>query len=433
MIDDRNLDLKKILFFFIMFGSISGYAQNDISYYTNLAKKNSPLIKDNQNQDKVNQAEIERLKAFYTKPQVGVTANYLIAPILSKDGGNTKLELTPVSATNYYGYEFGVTNGGQYQGLVTVSQPLFNKGRYETTAEQMAVASQVNQNNVKLAEHDLDKIVIDQYILCLQDMRQINYLEQMLVFLENQKSLLNTLIDRSIYKRADGIVLDIDYHNYNGQLQAARTSYQRDLLDLNILCGINDTEVKTLKDEKLTLLPESQTGGFLKKYELDSLAATAQQNIFELKYKPLFTAFANTGLNAININNITNRFGLSAGLSLSVPIFDGEQRKITRAKTELLKNSVNAYKDNFEAQNTVRKAKILKELQSFPGRLLTMDKQLEDYDKLLQSYKKEIMLGQLTIINYSTAIRNKLTLQRDYSTLITQQQLLINTYNYWNW
>jgi hypothetical protein len=69
----------------------------------------------------------------------------------------------------------------------------------------MAVASQVNQNNVRLAEHDLNKIVADQYILCIQDTRQINYLEPITGFLDNQKGLLSALIDRSIYKRADGI------------------------------------------------------------------------------------------------------------------------------------------------------------------------------------------------------------------------------------
>jgi hypothetical protein len=56
---------QKSAVFLMLVGSVSGYAQNDLRYYTNLARKNSPLIKDNQNQDKVNQAEIQRLKALY--------------------------------------------------------------------------------------------------------------------------------------------------------------------------------------------------------------------------------------------------------------------------------------------------------------------------------------------------------------------------------
>lgn len=429
IISGKNL-LKLFALFFCF---ITMRAQNNIQYYKDQAKIHSALIADNQNLDKANQAETQRLKAFYTKPQIGVTANYLLAPILSKDNGATTLQLAPVSAGNYYGYEFGATNGGQYQALVNVSQPLFNAGRYKTTAEQMAIASQVNQNNVKLTGHDLEKIVTDQYILCLQDTKQIAFLEEMLRLLDTQKNTLNTLINSSIYKKADGILLDIEYQNYTVQLQTYRANYQRDLLDLNIICGINDITIVLIKDEQLDLVKEEKNTGFMQKFSLDSLNVAAQQKITELKYMPLLSAFANTGLNAINLNNITNRFGVSAGLSFSYAIFDGGQKKLTRTKTDLLQKSITAYKDNFLTQNTVRKAKILQELQTYPDRLATMEKQLKEYDILLESYRKEIMSGQLSIMIYSTAIRNKLTLQRDYTLLSTQQQLLINTYNYWNW
>ncbi|MGI8583918.1 MAG: hypothetical protein ACR2KX_17110, partial [Chitinophagaceae bacterium] len=91
------------------------YAQRSISDYIEAAKQNSPLIKDNHNLSKANQLEVKRLKAQFTKPQVGVNGNFLFAPILSTDN-TTRLELNSKGADKYYGYDLGATNGGQYQG-----------------------------------------------------------------------------------------------------------------------------------------------------------------------------------------------------------------------------------------------------------------------------------------------------------------------------
>ena len=67
-------------------------AQTDLNYFINAAKQNSPLILDNKNQSKANQLEAQRLKAFYTKPQIGITANYLFSPIINLDNNTAKFE-----------------------------------------------------------------------------------------------------------------------------------------------------------------------------------------------------------------------------------------------------------------------------------------------------------------------------------------------------
>jgi len=69
----------KFLFLFCLLSSITLVlnAQRSLSDFIDSAQRNSPLIKDNQNQSKANLLEIERLKAQFTKPQVGITGNYL--------------------------------------------------------------------------------------------------------------------------------------------------------------------------------------------------------------------------------------------------------------------------------------------------------------------------------------------------------------------
>ena len=60
-----------VLSFVLLFGSGPLIAQRDLSFYVEQAKINSPLIQDNRNQSEAAHLEIDRLKAFYTKAQIG--------------------------------------------------------------------------------------------------------------------------------------------------------------------------------------------------------------------------------------------------------------------------------------------------------------------------------------------------------------------------
>ena len=429
----KKIKMNQIILAILFLAGNSCLAQNNLDYYITAAKQNSPLINDNINQSKANKFEVERLKAFYTKPQVGVTANYLFSPIISTDNNKTIFQPNADNATNYYGYDLAYSNGGQYQAMLNVTQPLFNSQRYKTATEQLNVTSQINENNAKLSEHDIEKIVTDQYILCLQDNKQVAYAEQMVKLLTDQKEILKKLIESSIYKQSDLTLLNIEFNNFQSQLTTFKANYRRDILDLNILCGIYDTALVQLQSTNLTLNSTVSNSFFLEKYHLDSLNLIAQQKAFELKYKPQLNLFANTGLNAVYAPTIPHRLGISAGLSFTYNFFDGKQKTINRNKIQVLEQSVSFYKNNFINQNSVRKSKILSELQSYTDRIAILEQQLKDYDLLLNSYKKEIISGQLSVINYTMVLKNLATVQRDYTLLFSQQQSLINAYNYWNW
>lgn len=429
----KSLLLILLHFLFVLISFESTSAQNNLNYYINAAKKNSPLIAENQNQSKANTLEIERLKAVYTKPQIGLTANYLLAPILITNSNKIQIVLNPTTADKYYGYDLSATNGGQYQALININQPLLANGRYKTAKELSDIDTKINENNIVLTSHDIEKAVTDQYILCWLDSQQINFVKQMMEFITNQKKILEKLVNSSIYKLSDLSLLNIEYQNNQLQLATLKINYQNHLMDLNILCGLNDSAIIPIQQPEITTQIENQDSAFLTKFSLDSSNLKSQQSISELKYKPQLNAFLNSGLNANNYRNLSNRLGLSMGLSFSYTIFDGKQKLITRSKTQLLQNTIEAYRENFQTQNTIRKVKIKNELISYNERTLLIENQLKEYDIILNNYKKEILSGQLSIINYITTLKNKSILQKDFALLNTQKLLLTNTFNYWNW
>ena len=425
--------MKKIVIFICICKAFTAIAQNDLNHYIVVAKQNSPLINDNENQSKASLYDAERTKAQYTNPQIGIAANYLFAPIISKDNNKTTFVPNAENADRYYGYDLANSNGGTYQAMLNATQPLFNGERYKIAIEPLVVTSKIYQNNNKLNAHDIEKLVTDQYILCLQDMKQTQYAAAMAKLLDDQKYILTKLVENSLYKESDLMLLNIEHQNFLAQSIAFKANYRRDLMDLNILAGINDTALIQIENVEIIFNKSISNSLFLEKYNLDSLNLMAQQKTFELKYKPQFNLFANTGLNATYAPTIANRLGMSAGLSFTYNFFDGNQKEMNRNRTRVITQSVSFYKNNFVVQNTIRKSKITTELDSYAARISLAEGQLKEYDALLNSYKKEIVSGQLSIINYVTVLKNMAMAQRDYTLLFSQKQSLINTYNYWNW
>ncbi|OQP60194.1 hypothetical protein A3860_34510 [Niastella vici] len=408
-------------------------AQYALEDYIQTAKDNSPLLKSNKNQSEATRIEIERLKAVYTKPQVGLTANYLLAPVLSQDNGKTTLELNPTNPEKYFGYDVSTNNGGLYQGVVGISQPLFNQSKFKVVADEAIIGTQVNENNIRLTSHEIEKIVTDQYIFCLQDNRQIEFYNRYIALLQEQKELVTKLINASLLKLSDLSLLNIELQIQVINLNTAQTSYRKNLLGLNILSGINDTSYHLLNNIDLQLKPDEGNSAFTQQFSLDSALLIAHQNVFELRYKPQVNAFANAGLTAVNISTLYRRFGVNAGFGLTWNLFDGRQKELTRSRTKVLLKSSGAYKENFITQNTVRKNSILIELKAIRERTSLTDSQLREYDKLLENYKQQLSKGQISVIDYLNTVKNAMALQKEYILMQANQQLLINAYNYWNW
>lgn len=423
-----------LLIFFLIKGFAASLEAQDLTFYIEQAKLNSPLIQDYKNQSEAARLEAERLKALFTKAQVSLTGSYLISPIIDRDQGRTKLDLNPSGTSEKYsGFDLATSNGGVYQGLLTINQPLFNGMRYETAAEQTLIGAQLNQNSIQLTSHDLEKFITDQYILCLQDYKQTEYLTDLIAIIHDQERVVSRLVESGIAKQSDLSLLIIENKNQQTSLATYKAAYRRNLMDLRVLCGVTDTTYQVLEDIDLPLTTDVEASQFTEKYRLDSLNLVAAQKMFELKYKPTVGLFANTGLNAVYAPTLADRFGMSAGVNFTLNLTDGKQRKISQQRTAVLLKSTSSYKTFFYHQNRMRKGKILVELRSINERLTLMDDQLTEYQKLLEFYKQELMMGQISVINYINILKNRATTQRDYVLQKTNQELLINLYNYWNW
>jgi outer membrane protein TolC len=416
----------------ILLFSNDTFAQG-LAFYIGQAKENSPLIQDNKNQSEASHLEVDRLRALYTKARITLTGNFEVSPVISRDNGSSTLDLNPTDAANYNGFDLATTNGGAYQGLLTVNQPLFNENRFRVSAEEAMIGAQINQNTIQLTEHDLERFITDQYIVCLQDYKQAQSIEALLTIVDDQRNIILKLVENGLARQSDLSLLTIEQKLEQASLNSFRSAYRKDLTDLRILCGISDTTYQVLEDINLQRTPDVTTSRFTERYRLDSLNLAATQAIFELQYKPALGLYGNAGLNAVYVPSLPNRFGISAGLNFSMTLGDGKQRSITRQRTSILMRSTRSYSSFFSRQNTVRKNGIITELNSVDERLALLEDQFNEYQKLLELYKQELKRGEIPVINYLTTLKTYLVAQREVVLLRSRKLSLINLYNYWNW
>jgi len=172
---------------------------------------------------------------------------------------------------------------------------------------------------------------------------------------------------------------------------------------------------------------------FEKRFTLDSLQISADQNVFENQYRPQVSVYGNSGLNAVDLNNLQRRFGLSAGLRLIIPIYDGHQKKYNELQNKLKLDNLDYYKKYNETQTQNNLESLQIQMEGQTEYLKQMEQQLQLQSNILDIYKQKMVQGLASVIDYLNLVQTyKLTA---YAKLQAQTNLwlLRNQYNYTNW
>jgi len=244
--------------------------------------------------------------------------------------------------------------------------------------------------------------------------------------------LMKKLVENAVYKQSDLMLLLIAKQDMELAGKSFEDDYKSNLYDLNLLCGINDTTAVEIQEPDLQLKPTTGSGSqFLTSYKLDSLSIIADQSISELKYKPQLSTFANAGLNAVNVPAF-NRLGFSAGLTFSWNLYDGNQRKLEREKSNVNISTLLFEKNHFITQQEINKNKIRSQLKSLDERGAILEDQLQQYEKLCKAYENELSQGLVSVMDFKNLLKDITVKKQEFLLQRMEKQLLINSYNYWN-
>jgi outer membrane protein TolC len=393
--------------------------QHNLEYYLQTGVENSPLLKDYQNQASIAGLEDEMLKATYYKPQLSGTAEVMQAPLI-----------------NGVGYDQGITNGGLYAAMMQVDQQLFTEPFVKTGQEQNRLIQEQSGYRGKISARDLKRQITEKYITCYIDLRHHAYMQQLCDLLKEQYNLSLQLAKSGVLKASDVILLEIESTSQQNQLAALSAQYMNDLSAMNSLCGISDTGKVEVTEPLLVLNDSNSSSGisrFLYQYTLDSLLTDNSRKTFELKYKPRLSAYANAGLNAVKIPDIQDKFGFSAGLRLSVTLFDGKQKSINWQETQIKLQTLEDYKSYTSNQQYLMRTNLLRQISLAGQRMNLSKEQLKKYNQLLRIYRQELAQGDISVNDFLTTLRTYKSTQDEYLNYYQQKLITINAFNYWNW
>ena len=407
--------------------------QRDLNFYLFQARNNSPLLQKNKNDSIRIEFDLQQTQRILKDPTINLESNLLFAPIISHTTSSNRLDLVSNGSDSYNGYDLSITNGGQYQAFVSLKQPLLGQSNLKVYARKTDVLKKQNSNTTSMTIHEMEQLVSYQYILCVKAKIQVQNAAALIVQLTDQVGIMQKLVNSAVYKQTDLLLLQIEKQNLELSHKSALDDYSANLYDLNLLCGIKDPTNVDIQELDLQMKPDiSAPSQFLSSYKLDSLGIMADQSISELKYKPQLNLFANAGLNAVYLPAL-NRLGFSAGLTFSWNLYDGNQRKLEKEKSKVSINSIQIEKNYFLTQRQINRNKIRNQLNSLDERTILIENQLHQYDKLYADYQNELMHGLISVLDFKNLLKDITAKKQDFLLLKMEKQMLVNSYNYWNY
>jgi outer membrane protein TolC len=361
-----------------------------LDFYLHAAVAYNPVLKDQVNQRKALALDSSDVRAGYG-PQVNGSGQFLYAPYGS-----------------HWGYDPAITNGGLYSAVVGAQMPLFNGGRKQTGLDSVALRS----NALLLASEgtvlDLHQGVTDQYINTYADQRTLAAVLDRVRILNEEEEVMKHLIGQGIYQQIDGMNLRVTAQAQRIVANKATAMLRADLMALNTLCGIADTTTAELAPLALQapVSFDPSASPSLRQFAVDSLANAIADRSVDLNYRVRLNAMGDAGLNAVAISDVPNRFGASAGLNLSVPIYDGDRRRTAHDRIALREKSRTAYQDFYADQLQLRHARLTEALAQADSLLAGTQRQSADEEQLIQLYRVELEHGLVRLTDLFVALEN---------------------------
>lgn len=405
-----------VILSFLLF-SITVFAQKkQLDYYINNAIANSPLLKDYKNQIRSSVYDSLLIKAAY-KPQFAGNGSASYAPVVKG-----------------WGYDGAITNGQNLNALLGVTQQLPNKKTLKSQFETLQLQNQSLDNISKITEQELKKNIIAQYITAFAGLQQLTFNKEISTLLSKEEFILKKLTQGNVYKQVDYLAFLVTLQQQNLLIKQISIQYRNDVALLNYLSGINDTSSVELQDPGISLrpLPDVNSSVFFKQFEIDSLKLKNSKELIDIAYRPKFNMFADAGYNSSLNTTPYKNLGTSFGVSATIPLYKGKQRKLEYSKIDISENTRLNNKKFFTVQYNQQVAQLYQQLYATEELITDINKQLKYTQSLIDVNKQLLETGDVKITDFILALNNYINAKNLIAQNTISRLQIINQLNYWN-
>lgn len=376
--------------------------------------KNSPMLNDINNQLITTTLDSLLIRAS-RKPLIEGRTGALYAPY-----------------GNNFGYDEVITDGGNYEALGVISQEIFTGKITENRFQSISNLKMGIGINKKITEAELKRTITDLYLEAYSAYSDLTFNKLFYRLMTDQEKIMENFVKAGIYTQSDYLALNVETKEQEIIVTRYNSLYRKNLGLLNEFCGLADSTMYELQTPELGLSVSSGQPDFLflKQFITDSLKIINERNAISLRYRPSVSWIADAGFLTSNLWNFYNHFGVSGGISLSVPIYDGQQRRLEERKLDFSENTRLFYSDNYRKIYEQKYLSLKDQLKGIKEVRVKLEQQRTVAEQLVMALRSQLETGLVRMIDYITAIKSYRNINHNLNLADIEMSRLINEINY---
>ena len=399
-----------ILIFLQIPYSVNAQLIKTLDFFVTMAKENSPVLNDFNNQRYSLKIDSMKILADY---------GFKI---------NSVNDATYAPVANGWGYDNALSNGQNVTAVIRISKDLSGRKNLNTRLLDYSLGVKQLFNQARITELQLVQAVTQQYINTYAAQQQYQNSQEVIKLLKGENIILKKLTRNAVFKQTDYLSFMVMLQQNILTSQQMYASWLNSYATLNYISGIVDT---TLQKVEPVLLSNESTISFensiyADNYKIDSLKLVNQAKIIRNEYRPKLSAYADGGYSSSFIITPYKNFGASVGLSLSVPLYDGNKQNKMLQQNHLQQETRRRYNDFERNQYKQQVGQIQNQIKQYRQMIATANEQLKYSKTLIDANLKQLPTGDVKVTDFILSINNYINLK---SGLIQFETTLYNFYN----
>lgn len=408
---------KILIIILSFFTPVFSFAQNKtLDYFISKSLTNNPKIPELQNLILANKIDSALIVAG-NKFQISGSGNAYYAPVI-----------------NGWGYDVPITNGQQLSALVALNKQIYNKRNLSLQFKSLQLQNDSLVNFIAISKQDIKKAIITQYILAYSDQLQLDFNDEIISLLSKEEKILKKLTEKNVYKQADYLSFLVTLQQQQLTRNQLFVQYKSNYATLNYLAGIIDTTFESLAAPDIQMQSIFYNGNspFILTYKIDSLRLQNERAIIKYQYRPKVNLFADAGYQSTFTISPYKNFGYSFGINLTIPIYDGHQKKLQFSKLDIEERTRQKQQEFFYNQYQQQILQLQQQLNDLQSLSAPVNKQIEYLEALIKVNGKLLETGDIRITDYVLALNNYITAKNLIVKNKIEQYQVIQQLNYWN-
>jgi outer membrane protein TolC len=381
------------LFLFALLNTVFYKAQsgNSLDYYLEISKQNNPNLKDFTNQISITSLDSIKMRRDYGFKVNGI-ADASYSPVI-----------------NGYGYSGNTTINGKNATLIgRVSRDFISKQNYSAKLNSFSLGIRQLLNQQNLSALNLKKAITEQYLLAYENQEQVKIDQEIINIFLQEDLILKKLTQKSVFRQTD-------YLSFKVTLQQNELLQKQHLADLQnnfgllqYLSGNNEEKPSNLEKPTFNLESSADFKGsiYAQSFKTDSLKLANDIQLINFNYQPKISVFADGGYSSALMQTPYKNFGISTGISLNIPIYDGHQKELSISQKKIELNTRKNYTDFYQKQFEQQKIQIRNQIAQYKEMVNLATKQMQYSKTLIEANLNQLPTGDVKMVDFILAITN---------------------------